>query len=168
LSEIKYPATNSFQYRRENMTQQWSNRVPGESAMAVDLSIEPDTVRTYILKARAISANLSSDYDDGSEHDTELDPTTLTNRHSHEGLQEEESEDLTLEELSELLDDLNIDEATELVAIVWIGRGDYEAGDWDEAVNQARERAVGPTSRYLLGMPLLGDHLESGLNALGH
>jgi len=136
--------------------------------MAVNLTIDPDTVRNYILKARAISADLSSDYDDGYEHDTELDPTTLRSRHSHEGLQEEESEDLTSEELSEMLDDLNIDEATELVAIVWIGRGDYDADDWFEAVKQARERAVGPASRYLLGMPLLGDYMESGLNALGH
>jgi hypothetical protein len=134
--------------------------------MAVDLNIDPDTVRNYILKARAISADLSNDYDDGYEHESELDPATLTNRHSHEGLQEEESEDLTSEELSTLLDDLNIDEATELVAIAWIGRGDFDAADWNEAVKQARERAVGPTSRYLLGMPLLGDYLESGLNAL--
>ncbi len=134
--------------------------------MAVDLSIDPDTVRNYILKARAISADLSSDYDDGHEHDTELDPATLTNRHSHEGLQEEESEDQTSTELSEMIDDLNIDEATELVAIVWIGRGDFDAGDWDDAVRQARERAVGPASRYLLGMPQLGDFLEAGLNAL--
>ncbi len=135
--------------------------------MAVDLSIDPDTIRHYILKARAISADLSDDYKDGSEHAAELDPTSLTNRHSHEGLQEEESEDLTAVELTELIDDLNIDEATELVAIAWIGRGDFDAGDWDEAVRQARERAVGPTSRYLLGMPLLGDFLEGGLNTLG-
>ena len=138
-----------------------------ESAMAVDLNIDPDTIRHYILKARMISADLSDDYNDGTEHESELDPTTLTDRHSHEGLQEEESEDLTSEELSELLDDLNVDEAAELVAIVWIGRGDFDAGDWDDAVKQARERAVGPTSRYLLGIPQLGDFLESGLNTLG-
>jgi len=137
-----------------------------ESAMAVDLNIDPDTIRHFILKARAISADLSDDYNDGSERESELDPTTLTDRHSHEGLQEEESEDLTSEELSELLDDLNIDEAAQLVAIVWIGRGDFDASDWEDAVKQARERAVGPTSRYLLGMPQLGDFLESGLNAL--
>jgi hypothetical protein len=134
--------------------------------MAVNLNIDPDTIRHYILKARAISADLSDEYNDGSEHESELDPTTLTNRHAHEGLQEEESEDLTSVELSELLDDLNIDEAAELVAIVWIGRGDFDASDWEDAVKQARERAVGPTSRYLLGMPQLGDFLESGLNAL--
>ena len=134
--------------------------------MAVDLNIDPDTVRNYILKARAISADLSAEYDDGYEHETELDPTTLTDRHAHEGLQEEESQDLTTEELSELIDDLNIDEAAELVAIAWIGRGDFDASDWNDAVSQAKERAVGPTSRYLLGMPQLGDFLEGGLNAL--
>ncbi len=135
--------------------------------MAIDLSIGPDTIRHYILRARAISADLPDNYKDGSEHEAEFDPVNLTSRHSHDGLQEEETENPARGELLELIDDLNVDEATELVAIAWIGRGDFDAGDWDEAVRQARERAAGPTSRYLLGMPMLGDFLEGGLNALG-
>jgi hypothetical protein len=56
------------------------------------------------------------------------------------------------------------DEQCELVALTWVGRGDFTAEEWDAAVAQARERRVGPTSTYLLGIPLLASHLESGLD----
>lgn len=79
---------------------------------------------------------------------------------------EEESEDLSDEELRELIDDLNVDEAAELVAIAWIGRGDFDGEDFAQAVQEARERAMGSTSGYLLGMPMLADYLEAGLDAL--
>ena len=59
-----------------------------------------------------------------------------------------------------------MDEAAELVAIAWIGRGDFEAEDFQQAVDEARDRAAGSTATYLLGMPLLADHLEAGLDAL--
>ena len=94
-----------------------------------ELTIDPDTVRLFILKAKAISAAMSDDYQDGSEHEIELDDQTHDGHH-HDGLAEEESEDLTSEELRELIDDLNVDEAAELVALVWVGRGDYDAAEW--------------------------------------
>jgi hypothetical protein len=53
------------------------------------------------------------------------------------------------------------------VALAWLGRGDYEAEDWAEALASARERAEGPTARYLMGIPLLGDYLEEGADKLG-
>ncbi len=136
--------------------------------MAVNMTIDPDTVRLFAEKARAINAMIGADsYEDGGEAETDFDPDTLADRHSHDGLQEEESEDLTREELIELIDDLNVDEAAEVVAIAWIGRGDLDASDWEGSVAEAKSRAVGPTSAYLLGMPLLSDYLEEGLESLG-
>ena len=135
--------------------------------MAVDLSIDADTVRRFIDKARAINADLETDYEDGHEHEVEFDPVRHTDRHAHDGLAEEESEDLTDQELTELIGDLNDDEAADLVAIAWIGRGDFDGADWNAARQQARERAEGPTARYLLGMPLLADYLDAGLAAIG-
>lgn len=131
-----------------------------------DLSIDPDTVRLFVLKARAISAGLNHDYEAGNEHEIELDDQAKDGHH-HDGLAEEEEQNLTEEELRELIDDLNVDEAAELVALAWIGRGDYDAAEWSEAVEQARQRANKRTSEYLLGMPLLGDYLEEGLEAIG-
>ncbi len=71
-------------------------------------------------------------------------------------------------ELEQFVEDLDVDEATALVALMWIGRGDFEPKDWEEAVAQARERSQTPTARYLLGEPLLPDYLEDALAAFGH
>ncbi|MBZ9742844.1 MULTISPECIES: DUF3775 domain-containing protein [unclassified Mesorhizobium] len=131
-----------------------------------DLTIGPDTVRLFILKAKALSAAVNEDYADGAEHEIEFDGDTHDNHH-HDGLAEESSENLTEEELRELINDLNVDEAAELIALAWIGRGDYDAAEWSEAVAAARERANKRTAKYLLGMPLLADLLEEGLEAIG-
>ncbi|MDQ0314069.1 DUF3775 domain-containing protein [Amorphus orientalis] len=134
--------------------------------MAVELTISPDTIRSLVEKARTISAEVTDTYTDGGEHDTEFDPDTLERSHAHDGLEEEEEGNLTEEELKELIDDLNVDEAADLVAVTWIGRGDFEAAEFDQARTEAMERAEGSTSHYLMSMPLLADHLEAGLDAL--
>jgi hypothetical protein len=131
-----------------------------------ELSIGPDTVRLLILKAKALSAALNEDYVDGSEHEVEFDGAGRDSHH-HDGLAEEESEDLTEREFRALVNDLNVDEAAELVALAWLGRGDYDAAEWNAALAAARERANRRTAKYLLGMPMLGDWLEDGLEAIG-
>jgi hypothetical protein len=131
-----------------------------------ELSIGPDTVRLFILKAKALSAAMNDDYAGGAEHEVEFDGDGHDNHH-HDGLAEEKAEDLTEEEFRELIADLNIDEAAELIALAWIGRGDYDVSEWSEALAAARERAGSRTAKYLLGMPMLGDWLEDGLEAIG-
>jgi hypothetical protein len=71
-------------------------------------------------------------------------------------------------ELVQFVEDLDVDEATALVALLWIGRGDFDPKDWEAAVAQARERSSGATAQYLLGEPLLPDYLEDALAAFGH
>lgn len=132
-----------------------------------ELTIGPDTVRLFVLKAKAISAALNHDYEAGGEHEIELDDSSHDSHH-HDGLAEEEAEDLTERELRALMNDLNVDEAAELIAIAWIGRGDFDASEWEVAVAEARQRGAGRrASKYLLGMPMLGDWLEEGLEAIG-
>lgn len=131
-----------------------------------ELTIGPDTVRMFVLKAKAISAALNDDYEDGNEHEVELNDASRDSHH-HDGLAEEEEQDLTAEELRELINDLNVDEAAELIALAWIGRGDFDAGEWEEAVAEARQRGRRKTAAYLMSLPLLGDYLEGGLEAIG-
>lgn len=132
-----------------------------------DLTIGPDTVRLFVLKAKAISAALNNDYEAGHEHEIEVNGNAR-DFHNHDGLAEEESEDLTERELTALIDDLNVDETAELIALAWIGRGDYDASEWNDVVAEARGRGRGKRAAgYLMGMPMLGDWLESGLEALG-
>jgi hypothetical protein len=70
-------------------------------------------------------------------------------------------------ELKAYIDAMDEDEQCELVALVWVGRGDFSAQEWANAVKQARERHEGATSDYLLGIPLLASFLEGGLGELG-
>ncbi len=70
-------------------------------------------------------------------------------------------------ELRGLVEALNEDEQAELVAIMWVGRGSFEAEDFAEALATARAEATTPTADYLIGTPHFADHLESGLSELG-
>jgi hypothetical protein len=79
----------------------------------------------------------------------------------------EEAFETVRAELQAYIDALDEDEQCELVALTWVGRGDFTAQDWDAAVVQARERHRGSTSEYLLGIPLLASLLEDGLEEVG-
>lgn len=72
-------------------------------------------------------------------------------------------DDAVAEELIGFIAGLNEDERAALVALVWLGRGDFEASEWGEALALARERREGSTARYLLGIPNVGDLAEEGL-----
>jgi hypothetical protein len=52
-------------------------------------------------------------------------------------------------------------------ALAWIGRGDFEPEAWRTAAAEAKQRAEGPTWKYLLGFELLPDYLEDALPAFG-
>lgn len=67
-----------------------------------------------------------------------------------------------------MIANLNEDEQAALVALVWTGRGDHDADEWEEAKRLARERnETRPAADYLAGMELLGDLLSEGLAVLG-
>ena len=122
------------------------------------LEIEPETVYYLVLKAR--------EFDEKDQIGATLDPDaddTQSDRMS--GLFDS---DPVAQEIKDTIDGLNEDHQAELLALTWIGRGDYTGGEWQEALNTARERRSNPTSEYLLGTPMLGDYLEEGLVALGY
>ncbi|MFC5739111.1 DUF3775 domain-containing protein [Sinirhodobacter huangdaonensis] len=70
-------------------------------------------------------------------------------------------------ELRAFIAAMNEDEQAALTAVMWIGRETFDASEFDEAWRTAREEASAPTEDYLLGVPMLADYLEDGLNALG-
>ena len=72
------------------------------------------------------------------------------------------------QELRDAIDGLNVDEREELLALMWIGRGDFDAGGWADAVLQAREiGSEAEKNNLIVGTPLLADYLEEGLDAVG-
>ncbi|MHB2169193.1 DUF3775 domain-containing protein [Alsobacter sp. R-9] len=74
-------------------------------------------------------------------------------------------DDAIEDELRAFLSGLNEDEQVNLVALVWIGRGDFDRQEWGAALRQARERIGPPVPDYLIGIPNLPDLLDEGLAA---
>lgn len=65
------------------------------------------------------------------------------------------------------IEDMTDGEKADLTAVMWIGRGSFDAEDLAEARETAHAEASTPTADYLLGSPHLADHLEAGMEALG-
>lgn len=122
------------------------------------LAIALDTVCHIIVKAREFDAQ-----------DVETDPDSGSNATDDGGISilEEHDDDPTRAELVAFIEALDQDEQVELVALLWLGRGDGDLDDWEDLRIQAREAANERTSAYLLGQPLLADHLADGLSAFG-
>ena len=70
-------------------------------------------------------------------------------------------------ELRDFIADMTEDEQAELTAVMWIGRGTFDADDLEEAISTAKAEKTTPTEDYLMGEPHLADHLEAGMEALG-
>lgn len=70
-------------------------------------------------------------------------------------------------ELYAFIDGMNDDEKAHLTALAWIGRGAFEASDFDEAVATAYSAVTVPTADFLMGMPHLAENLENGMEAMG-
>jgi hypothetical protein len=69
-------------------------------------------------------------------------------------------------ELKATIEDLEPDQQVSLVALMWLGRGDYAVDEWGRALAIARERWNERTAEYLIGTPLLADYLAEGLAQL--
>ena len=75
--------------------------------------------------------------------------------------------DATQQELRRFISALDIDRQADLVALAWLGRGDYDLKGWEEARRQAAERHTENTAGYLIGMPLASEFLDDALSQMG-
>jgi hypothetical protein len=121
------------------------------------LTIPLEKLAFIIEKAREYDAEVPGEGDDASNPADDDEREIL----------EDTPDNPTAEELRDAIDGLNLDEREELLALMWLGRGDYDAAQWGEALRQARETRTATETEYLLGTPLLADYLEEGAGALG-
>src|ERR671910_1154324 len=123
------------------------------------LRISSEKVCYVVVKAREFDVKVAPEWlDDGSN------PTD-------DGMMrilEDYKDDPTLLELRSYLKSLDDDELDDMVALTLIGRGDYTIDEWEDLMSEVQDlRASENTVRYLIGIPLLGDYLEDGLNEFG-
>lgn len=78
------------------------------------------------------------------------------------------ADDLTYQEFKAAVNDLEPDQQATLVALMWLGRGDYSEEQWDAACSEAKSSWTPRTAEYLMAKPLVADYLEEGLSLLGY
>jgi hypothetical protein len=122
------------------------------------LTISSESVCFIIVKAREFDAqDVVTDPDSGSNATDDKMASVLE---AHSG-------DLTQKELVAFINALSDEEQIDLVALLWLGRGDGTLEDWDDLRGEAQRQHNERTAAYLLGEPLLSDHLEEGLSQFG-
>ncbi len=118
------------------------------------LQISPQKIAHIIVRAREMEVKVESW---GGARDSDDSDNILADL----------TGDATGLELKRFIRSLNDDEQAELVAVAWIGRGTFEAEELDDAIETAKIEKVNPTEQYLMGIPLLSDYLEDGMDKLG-
>ena len=128
---------------------------PEETSDQLTISLEQAFF--IIVKAREFDEQLeSTDPDSGSNPADDREVDVL----------EEGADNPVQQELEEALDALNVDEQLDLIALTWLGRGEYSS--FAEAREEASDMRDKHIPEYLIGTPKLGDFLEEGLAQLGY
>lgn len=123
------------------------------------LEINPDTVCFLIDKAREFHAKeqvVLPDMPDSPSEDWGRQALA-----DHQG-------DLTLQEFKSTFDNLEPDQQQVVVALMWLGRGEFETEEWQSALEEAGLEWNDHTADYLLSHPLLADYLGEGMDLMGY
>jgi hypothetical protein len=118
------------------------------------LEINSDKVCFVIIKAREFDVQIEGlEADDSNATDDKFASVFASGE-----------DDSVRKEINAFIDGMDEDEQCELVALCWLGRGDFAVEEWKIAVAEARGRRQGSTADYLIGIPLVSDYLEEGLS----
>ena len=123
----------------------------------MELSTPLDLICRIVQRAREIEALVPVDDidpdEDAIDHDDMLAP-----------LEEENNETVEVELLA-VLEDLADDQIVEVLALAMVGRGTFDASEWEEAVEIAADPDEPPAIDQLMEMPMLAACLDAGLAA---
>jgi hypothetical protein len=79
----------------------------------------------------------------------------------------DDGSDPVAQEITGFVNSLTEDEQVDLIALMRLGRGDAEIGEWNRLRSETRDTREAPAARVLLGEPLVSDYLAEGLSAFG-
>lgn len=91
------------------------------------------------------------------------DPGSTEDETEEQAILAEDEVDLTSSELKDAINDLEPDQQKELIALFFIGRGDYDKDEWHQALKEADNISAHQRARFLISKPMLADLLEEGL-----
>ena len=134
-------------------------KAPDTDDAATELTVPLKTLGFIIAKAREYDAETAPVDENTGSNPTDDDMRDIL---------EASRDNPTRQELVDALEGLNEDERVELLAMMWLGRGDFTASEWNDALKLARERHDKREAEYLAATPLLANFLEGALSELGY
>lgn len=123
------------------------------------LNVNPETVCYIIQRARQFHVKEEVVVDEVP--DSPADNWAMQIMADHSG-------DMNFDEVMMAIQDLEPDQQATLVALMWLGRGDYSLDEWQSALNDAADNLTDHTGAYLMGHPLVADYLEDALSQHGY
>lgn len=123
------------------------------------LNINPETVCFIIAKARQFHAK--------EEVTITETPTSPADDWARQVLADH-IDDLCFQEVRSAVYDLEPDQMIELVALMWLGREDFELSEWEAALQDVAAVINRRTPEYLMAHPMLADFLTEGLIRHGY
>jgi hypothetical protein len=123
------------------------------------LTIPPEQLTFIIEKAREFDAEVAPlEPDPGSNP---IDDGSLA-------ILEDRPDNPARDELAMAIEALDDHQKAELLALLFVGRGDFDRSQWRDAMRQARDVRNEHATDYLVSTPLLADYLEEALERLGY
>lgn len=123
-----------------------------------ELRISTDKVCDFIEAAREIA---------GQVPPTTGDRTTTGDDSKLTTIEENPTEDGRRGQMIEFVMGLNSAEQTDLLALIYLGRGDFDIDEWHDAVHEAATRIADGIPDFMIGDAALPEYLGAGLDAFG-
>jgi len=98
---------------------------------------------------------------------TEPNPDSNPTDDGERAILENHADDPVRQELVTFIHDLNVDEQIDLLALVRLGRGDFDLAEWAAFRSESANEFNSRSAFSLLSVPLLSDYLEEALSQFG-
>jgi DNA-directed RNA polymerase specialized sigma24 family protein len=124
----------------------------------MDLATPLDMICRIIIRARELEAPKPTIAPD------DVDDLDVSEEDEFDAL-ESETDETVEDELRTAIEDLADDQQIELLALAMVGRGTYDASEWEDALDAANDPNGESPADQLLDMPTLAEYLDAGLAA---
>ena len=128
-----------------------------------ELRISTEKVCAFIEAAREVAGKVPSTAGDRTTTGDDSELATVVDGPGQDFYERDERR----REMVEFVAGLNVEEQTDLLALIWLGRGDYDFAEWDDALAEAEARIVARDPDYMIGDAALPQYLGDGLEAFG-
>lgn len=124
-----------------------------------ELGINPDKVCDFIEAAREVAGLTASTAGDATTTGDDSPLTTL--------VEPMDGMDPRRREMIAFVAGLDAEEQANLLALIMLGRGDYDIAEWEDALVEASDMIDDRSADFMIGDPALPGYLLEALEAFG-